>query len=112
MGPAEADQGIGGVAKAEQCAANFQIQIALRGACSADLPQVENHGKKKGEGQHARCDQNTSMQIPGGDRIAVTAEKPDDPSPTTHEIPQLPKKNCQLAWNASLCPFLTGNPFS
>src|SRR5258708_22945455 len=46
------------------------------------------------------------------DRTAVAAKKPDDLAPTTHKIPQIPKKNCQLPRSASLCPFLTGNLFT
>jgi hypothetical protein len=38
----------------------------------------------------------------GGDQNAVPAEKPGQFAPTTHEIPQMPKKNYQLPKSASL----------
>ena len=108
----EADKGIGGIAEAEERAANFQIQIALRRACDADLPQVEDYGKKKDEGHCAGGDQDLPVNILRSGLTAVAAEKPDDLAETTHKIPQMPTRNCQLARDASLCPFLLRNPLS
>src|SRR5438105_5250471 len=109
MGAAEANQGIGGVTKADECAANLQIQIALWRACDADLPEVEDNGEKKGEGQCTGCKQYMLTKVLRGNRIPVAAEKPDDCAPNTHKIPQIPKKNYQLGRTASLCPFLAAN---
>src|SRR6267143_3538063 len=109
MGTAESDKRIGGVAEAEKSATNFQIEIALWRACDADLPQVEDYGKKEDKGHCTGGDQDVRMHILRDDRIAVATEKPDDHAPTTHKIPQMPTKSCQLPRNASLCPFLTGN---
>ena len=44
----ETHQGICGVAKADESAANLKIQIALWGTSNADLPQVHYDGKKQG----------------------------------------------------------------
>src|SRR6267143_1303203 len=109
MGTAESDKRIGGVAEAEKSATNFQIEIALWRACDADLPQVEDYGKKEDEGHCTGRDQRPRMSIVSGDRSAVAAEKPDDFAPITHKSPQMPTKSCQLPGDASLCPFLTGN---
>jgi hypothetical protein len=65
------------------------------------LPQVEDYGKKEDEGHRTGCNQHLGMNTLPGNRIAVTAEKPDDLAPTTHKIPQIPKKSCQLPMSAS-----------
>ena len=83
---AEPDQGIGCIAEAEESAANFQIEVSLGGAGNSSLPQVED-GAKKQEGQaHGGSDQDARTLLP---------KKPDDLAPTTHETPQMPKKQLQ-----------------
>src|SRR3981189_2095752 len=101
----EANQGIGGIAEAEERAANFQIQIALRGACDTDLPQVEDEGKKKHEGDCAGSDQHLPVNILRSGLTAVAAEKPDNLATTTHKIPPNTNKKLPTSEECKFVPF-------
>src|SRR5438445_12581400 len=99
MRTAETDQCVGGVTEAEERSTNFQIQIGLWRSSKGGLAQVENTRKEEsGQGQPCRKQQTRAKILPRN-RWAASPEKPADRCPTPHEIPQIPKKNGQLATN-------------
>src|SRR5215469_4894505 len=92
MRAAESHQRRRSVAKAEQGAANFHVQIGLRRSSYTRLTQIKNGGKKEGEQGQARSNQQARTQVACGKRIAASPEKSGDTGPTPHKIPQMPKK--------------------
>src|SRR5208282_375823 len=97
---AEPDQRICRIAKTEESTADFKIQVSLRGAGNGGLAQVKNRAKKQKGEADGGSDQDARTLLP---------KKPDDLAPTTHETPQIPKKQLQHRRNASLCPFWLEN---
>jgi len=88
----EPHESVGGVAKAEQRAANFEIEIRVRRTGRSGLPQVEDESQENSEQDDSAADEDARACNPGRRRIALVPEKPCDLAPTTHAIPQMPKK--------------------
>ena len=98
MRAAEAHQGIGGITKAEERAAHFEIEIRCWCADNMGVAGIEHRAKKKGQEQ------------PIGDRgqpATVLAEKPGDFCPIPQDYPQSPEKTGRYRGNARPGPFLT-----
>jgi hypothetical protein len=92
MCTAEPDQRVCRVAEAEKRTSNFQVKINLRGTENGGLPQVSDGGEEDKSQRNGRSDKDARPLLP---------KKPDDLAPTTHENPQLPKKQLQPRKNAS-----------
>jgi len=89
---AEPHEGISGVAKAEQRAADFEIEIRVRRTGRTGLPQVEDEGQEDSKENDSAADEDARACNPGRRRIVLVPEKPGDLARTTHAIPQMPKK--------------------
>src|SRR5258705_11804805 len=92
MGAAKPYQRIGGVAKTEQRAANFEIEIGVRRTGRSGFPQIENECQEDGEQDDSAADQEARAHQPRGSGIPLLSEKPCDLAQTPHKIPQMPKK--------------------
>src|SRR5437867_7771922 len=105
MRAAKANQGVRGIAVAKQRAAYFKVEIGLRGSGNGSLPGIEDSRKKESKQSEPGRKHHARAKVSRGKRLAAASEKPDDTVPTPQKIPQMPKKHCQLADKASLCPF-------
>jgi hypothetical protein len=72
------------------------------GTGDARLAQIEDASQENHQQSNAGGKKETRPGDQRGARDAVTPEKPYDCGPTPHDIPQMPKKNCQLPRDASL----------
>ena len=96
---AKTHQRVRRVAEADQRAANFQIEIALRAAGNSgisqvgDQPEVTDRNDGIRENRQARDTRRSTVfdtRRPDRASVAVVAgmpQKPDDLGPTAHEIP-------------------------
>jgi hypothetical protein len=89
---AKPHESIGGVAEAEQRATYFKIEIGVRRTGRAGLSQVKDERQKDREQDDSATNEEARAHNPGGRGITFFPEKPCDFAPTTHEIPQMPKK--------------------
>src|ERR1700688_4469327 len=103
MGAAEAHQAVSGVAKANQCAAYFQVEIGLWVTRNVGMAQVKNRAKEKNS-QSNRCGDQKASPLPvpdlrdtceqsPGPRLANLQKLADVP-PTAHDFPQIPTISC------------------
>jgi hypothetical protein len=100
MRPAEADEGVCGITKAEKNATDFEIEVCLRAAGIIRLTQVENCAEENEQERGNGGDGRSGRPLP---------ENPDDFGPISHELPQQRTKTGQTLRNARLCPFWAKN---
>src|SRR5579859_5671304 len=103
MGAAETHQAVGSVAKTDECAAYFQVEIGLWVTGNIGMAQVKNRAKEKNNQRNPGGNQEASLlSLPSlcdtraqgsGARLANRQKLADVP-PTAHDFPQIPTITC------------------
>ena len=112
MRAAEAHQRVGGVAEADQDAADFKVEIALGGAGDAGEAQVgdqrevterDNGIGENGQARHTGRGLLRHASNALRRRRRRVPQKPGNLGPTAHESPQMPKKAREAVTNRDKC---------